>query len=81
MVRKTKPVIVWNYRATIYFKEAYERIKEESYSNAEQVKVGIVKIIDGLIDNPEKYPPDKFKRENPGNYRAFEVFIPCCLAY
>lgn len=74
MVEKIKPVIIWNSRASIYFKKAYERIKEESYSNAEKVKNGIVKVIDSLIDHPEKYSPDKFKKNNPGNYRAFEKY-------
>jgi plasmid stabilization system protein ParE len=48
--------------------------KKNQYSNAERVTTGIVKIIDGLIDHPEKYPPDKFKKDNPGNYRAFEKY-------
>lgn len=55
MVKKPKPVIIWNNKALIYFNKAYERIKEESYSNAEKVKTGIVKAIDSLADRPEKY--------------------------
>ena len=43
MVNKTKPVVVWNNRATLYFKKAYEYIKEESYANAEKVRAGIIK--------------------------------------
>jgi hypothetical protein len=27
-----------------------------------------------LPDHPEKYPPDKFKKNNPGNYGAFEKY-------
>ena len=38
MVGDTKPAIIWNKMATIYFKKAYEQIKEDSYSNAEKVK-------------------------------------------
>lgn len=74
MVKKPKLVIIWNKRTSIYFKKAYERIKEESSSNAEKFKTGIVKVIDSLIDHPEKYSPDKFKRANTGNYRAFEKY-------
>ncbi|QLH31476.1 MAG: type II toxin-antitoxin system RelE/ParE family toxin [Cyclobacteriaceae bacterium] len=74
MVADTKPVIIWNKLASIYFKKAYERIKEDSYSNAEKVKNGIIKVIESLIEHPEKYSPDKFKKENPGNYRAFEKY-------
>lgn len=80
MVKRTKPVIVWNTKASIYFQKAYEQIREESYANAEKVKNGIIKIIDQLPSNPEKYPPDKFKKDNPGNYRAFEkIFLSHCL--
>ena len=74
MVDKSKPVVVWNNRASIYFKKAYDRIKEDSYSNAEKVRSGIMKVIDSLVDHPEKYPPDKFKTNNPGNYRSFEKY-------
>ena len=67
-------MVVWSNRASVYFKSAYERTKEESYKNAEMVKEGISKIVDGLPDNPEKYPPDKYKKNNTGNYRAFEKY-------
>lgn len=33
-----------------------------------------MKIVDSLPGHPEKYPPDKFKKSNPGNYRAFEKY-------
>lgn len=71
-MKKTKPVVVWNNTASLYFRKAYEHIKEESCTNAEKVKNGITKIIDSLPDNPGKHPCDKFKKDNPGNYRAFE---------
>jgi len=74
VVKKPRPVVIWNNQATIYFKRAYTRIKEESYVNAEKVRTGIAKIVDGLPGHPEKYPPDKFKKNNPGNYRAIEKY-------
>jgi len=41
---------------------------------AEAVEHSILKKIDQVVAYPEKYPPDKFKRNNPGNnYRAFET--------
>ncbi len=79
MVKKPRPV-VWNKRASVYFRNSYDRIREKSYSNAEKVREGITKIIDGLPNNPEKYPPDKFKKDNPGNYRVFEKY-PYRIAY
>jgi plasmid stabilization system protein ParE len=74
MVRKSLPVVVWNNRASASFKKAYEHIKEDSYSNAEKVRVGITKIVDGLPGHPEKYAPDKYKKNNKGHYRAFEKY-------
>ncbi len=74
MVKQSKPAVVWSNGASAYFRKAYERIKEESYNSAEKVKEGISKIIDGLPGNPEKYPPDKYKKNNTGNYRAFEKY-------
>lgn len=41
MVEKIKPVIIWNNRAFIYFKKAYDQIKEESYTNADKVREGL----------------------------------------
>jgi len=72
MVVKTKLVIVWNNKAAIYFRKVYERIKEESQANAEKVKDSIIKIVDNLANHPEKYPPDKFKQNNQGNFRALK---------
>ena len=74
MVKKAMAVVVWNNKASIYFRKAYEYIKEESHANAEKVKAGITKIVDSLPDNPRKHPADKFKKNNPGNYRAFEKY-------
>ena len=74
MVKKSKPEVVWNSRASAYFKKAYEHIKENSYSNAEKVREGITKMVDSLPDHPEKHPPDKYKKDNKGNYRAFEKY-------
>jgi plasmid stabilization system protein ParE len=69
-----KPEIVWNNKALASFKKAYEHIKEDSYINAEKVKEGITKIVDSLPDHPEKHPLDKYKKNNQGNYRAFEKY-------
>ena len=71
---KTAPVVIWNHRASIYFRKAYDHIKVESYTGAEKVKEGITKMVDSLPANPRKHPPDKFKKNNPGNYRVFEKY-------
>src|SRR5690606_35725362 len=74
MVNKTKHVVVWDKPAYASLQKAYERIKKDSPANAEKVREGILKTARGLADHPEKYPPDKFKADNQGDYRAFEWF-------
>ncbi len=64
----------WNKRASQRFRKIYTEILEESYSNAEKVRQEITETIDQLPSHPEKYPPDKYKKDNPGNYRAFEKY-------
>lgn len=74
MVKKNLPSINWNKRASHALKNAYDRIMKDSFSNAELVKSGIRGIIDALPENPQKYPRDKYRTNNSGNYRAFEAY-------
>lgn len=37
------------------------------------MKREILEKIDGLLQSPEKYSPDRYKINNDGNYRAFEL--------
>jgi plasmid stabilization system protein ParE len=62
--------------AAAYFTKAYERIKLDSYANAEKVRLEIVKVVDSLPANPERFPPNKFKLNNDGTVRAFEKYSP-----
>ncbi len=64
----------WDKPAYATLQRIFDYIRQDSYTSAEKVKDGITKIIDGLSLNPSKYPPDKFKKNNPGNYRAFEKY-------
>ena len=75
MVEKSKPTVVWNKRAYASLKKAYQTIKEDSLKNAGIVRDEILRITrEELPANPEKYPPDKFKRNNQGDHRAFERY-------
>lgn len=73
MVKKSKRV-VWDKPAYTSLEKAYNHIKQDSLTNAEKVRTGIIKITRSLSGRPEKYPPDKFKTDNRGNYRAFEKY-------
>lgn len=66
-------VIVWNKRPSKFLAKALKRISEDSLLQAERVEKATLTSIIGLIPNPERYPPDKFKKNNPGHYRAFEI--------
>lgn len=64
--------IVWDKIAFQQFNAAIEYISEDSVKNAEKVREEILEKIGILSGHPEIYPPDKYKLNNDGNYRAFE---------
>lgn len=75
MVEAPKPTVVWNKRAYASLQKAYKTIMEDSIQNAEMVRNEILRITrEDLPTNPEKYPLDRFKRDNSGNHRAFEKY-------
>lgn len=65
--------IKWNKKAINQLDEAIEHIEIESPDNAEKVKEAILLKIDSLLKHPEKYNPDKYKKQNDGSFRAFEL--------
>lgn len=67
-----KMIIVWDTPAKTSFKKQIKHIAEDSIQNAEQVSQDILSVIDLIPSHPEKFPPDKFKTENNGSFRAFE---------
>lgn len=67
-------LVKWDKPAFIAFQKIYDHIRKDSPVNAEKVKQEILAITKGLADYPERYPPDKFKTNNTGNYRAFEKY-------
>jgi len=72
MVKKSKLVLVWDKPGYASLQQAYDYIRKDSVSNADKVRKQILAMADNLPDHPQKHPPDKFKRNNKGNYRAFE---------
>lgn len=74
MVGKNNLIVIWDKAAKAQLKKEYNRIKKESLQGAETVKNGILESIDEIPKEPYKYPQDKFKKDNPGNYRAFEKY-------
>ena len=73
MVKK-KPKIVIPTLPKSQLKEAYEFIKFDSPKNAEKVRSKILSAIKELADHPERYSPDKYRMNNDGSFRAFEIY-------
>jgi plasmid stabilization system protein ParE len=74
MVEVNKLELIWSPSAMKDLKKAYNYIKKES-------KVGAKKVVDSIFDEVEKltiqpkiFELDRFKNNNPGNYRAFEKY-------
>ncbi|MBW8050009.1 MAG: type II toxin-antitoxin system RelE/ParE family toxin [Cytophagales bacterium] len=74
MVRNNLVKINWAPSAENSLQKAYEYISERSRANAEKVKTAISDMIDKLPENPERHSLDKYKKNNPGNYRSFEKY-------
>jgi plasmid stabilization system protein ParE len=48
-------------------------ISNDSLQQAEQTEQAILTFIEKASFDPERFPPDKYKRNNPGSFRAFET--------
>lgn len=66
--------IVWDLLAFKHFSSAIEFIAKDSTTNAERIRIEILDKIDNLATHPEMHPPDKYKSDNNGLYRAFEIY-------
>ena len=69
MVRRK---IVWDKPALQALQAAYDYIKKDSLQNAELVRLDLLDMTQRLEFHSERHPPDKFKTNNDGTYRAFE---------
>jgi len=65
--------ISWDKQATAQFRDALNFIRKDSFQNADKVKHQVFEKIDELLQFPEKCSLDKYKINNNGNYRAFEL--------
>jgi len=65
--------IVWSAAARNQLVKAISRIKEDSPQKAELVREAILEKINTAGDHPSRFPLDRFKLNNQGDYRAFET--------
>jgi len=66
--------VTWDKQAINYFREAIGYIRKDSPQNADKVKAAILEEIKELAIHPEIHAADKYKLNNTGNYRAFELY-------
>ena len=63
----------WNKLAINQFQGMIEYIAQDSPSNAEKIAHEVLNQIERLTTHPDIHTPDKYKTNNDGNYRAFEL--------
>ncbi|AXY76729.1 type II toxin-antitoxin system RelE/ParE family toxin [Paraflavitalea soli] len=73
MVKQALIVVIDN-SAKRQLKEIYEYIKKDSLQNAEKVSHNILLSIKALLKNPLHHSPDKYRLNNDGSYRAYELY-------
>jgi len=67
-------MVIWSKTAKTQLQKAYNYIIKDSLQNAQIVRDKIIELTIDLPTHPEKYPLDKFKENNDGSYRAFEIY-------
>lgn len=72
MVEKENLPVVWSKLAGKQLKNAYDNIKEDSLQSAEKVRLEILQKAREIGKDPERYPLDKYRKNNDGSVRAFE---------
>jgi len=65
--------IVWSPRAMQQLEKAYEYILKDSFQNAEKVRKDILASTRKIQTHPEIYPLDKYRKDNDGSFRAYEL--------
>ena len=66
--------LTWTRKASSQLEKIYLYIENDSPQNAESVVLTILNKLDDIAGNEEKYPIDKYRKNNKGDFRAFELF-------
>lgn len=66
--------IEWSAKALDQLKSALLFIHADSPANSEKVRRGIFLKLERAVQNPEFFPRDKYKINNDGSFRAFELY-------
>jgi plasmid stabilization system protein ParE len=66
--------LTWSKLADKQLNKIIDYIEADSIQNAKKFAQGIAKAVGKAQQNPGHYPPDKFKRQNDGSYRALKIY-------
>jgi plasmid stabilization system protein ParE len=67
-------MVIWSKNAKVQLQKAFNYISQNSVQNAEKVRDEIIDLTIHLSRQSEIYPLDKYKQNNDGTYRAFEIY-------
>lgn len=70
----TSRIVTIDKEAKRFLREMYNYIRKDSLQNAEMLREELLASIKELIKNPERHNPDKYRIENDGSYRAYEIY-------
>ena len=65
--------VIWPHKVQYQLEEIYKYIASDSYQNAEKVRLDILNSTRKIEENAEMYPLDKYKINNDGSFRAYEL--------
>lgn len=65
--------LIWDEHALMKLEKSLKRISQKSILQAEKVEEAILQKLEETRMYPERHRPDKYKRNNSGEYRAFET--------
>ena len=66
--------IIWTRRADAQFEKAIDYIQQDSPAGAQKFFLIIVDLIEKAAQQPQRFPVDKYKKNNDDSWRAFEKY-------
>jgi plasmid stabilization system protein ParE len=69
-----KKKIIWDDIAKKSLKQIIQYIREKSPQNAEVLKQKVLDIVGEIPKHPKRHNLDKYRIDNDGNFRAFEIY-------
>jgi plasmid stabilization system protein ParE len=74
MVQKKVKTVIWSKNAEIQYYKILEYLHEESPEIIKTIASNLLDTIEELSLQYHSYPPDRFKQNNDGTYKAALIF-------